>query len=117
MCKLLVVDDDELVRCSISAILSNMGHDVIQAKNGLEATILYKDRCDEIDLVIMDIMMPVMDGISATRSIKSAKATAKVILMSGFFEQIAPAEADAFLYKPFSRITLTDSVEHILKAV
>ena len=42
MCKMLLVDDDEMVRCSLSAILANMGHDVIQAQDGLEATTIYK---------------------------------------------------------------------------
>jgi CheY-like chemotaxis protein len=114
MCKMLLVDDDEMVRCSLSAILANMGHDVIQAQDGLEATTIYKLQHDEIDLVIMDIMMPVMDGVTATRSIKSNHPAAKIILMSGFAGQMPPVEADAFLYKPFSKNALSESIRHML---
>jgi len=115
MCVMLVVDDDELVLCSVSAILSHLGHEVIQAKNGYEATMIYNQKHELINLIIMDIVMPIMDGITAAKTIKDAHPFAKIILMSGHSDQIVPMEADAFLPKPFSSNTLFESIEHVLE--
>ena len=114
MCLMLVVDDDELVRVSVAAILATMGHDIIFARDGLDAVAIYKIKHHEINLVLMDIIMPKMDGIAATRAIKNAHPTAKVILMSGYTDHISPIEADAFLPKPFRSKTLCHMVEQIL---
>jgi len=115
--KLLVVDDDELMRECVTAMLTALGYEVIQAKDGLEALLVYQAMRDNIALIIMDIVMPRMDGIAATKVIKAADPSAKVILMSGHSEcDPSEAKADAFLPKPFSSKTLRDTVEQILKA-
>jgi len=115
MYTLLVVDDDEMVRYSVSELLSNLGYHIIQAKNGLEATMVYDQKSQQIDLVIMDIVMPVMDGIAATKIIKDTYPLAKIILMSGYYNQTLPIETDAFLSKPFSMKALCENIEHLLK--
>ena len=115
MCLLLVVDDDELVRESVSAILASLGHDILQAGDGLEALVLYNAKHDKIHLIIMDIMMPIMDGIVSIKAIKEKHPFAKVILMSGHSEEKIPKEADAFLSKPFKSKALCDIVDKILK--
>ena len=117
MCTLLVVDDDEMVRTSVSAILTILGHEIIQARDGLEAAAIYLSRHDKIHLIIMDIMMPKRDGIAATKAIKKDHPSAKVILMSGQSDQLLPKEADAFLLKPFRYKDLCETVEQVLQTV
>lgn len=116
MCLLLVVDDDDLVRESVAAILASFGHDIIRASDGLEALTVYTAKHPSIDLIIMDIVMPKMDGIAAARAIKEIYPSARIILMSGHSDQCCPAEADAFLPKPFPSKTLYDTVEQVLRA-
>jgi len=70
MCCLLVVDDDETLRESLAAIPSAFGHNILHARNSLEAFSVYKAIHDKIHLVLMDIMMPRMDGIAAAKDIK-----------------------------------------------
>ena len=94
MGKLLVVDDDEMVRVFVTAILATLGYDIVEAKDGLEALLVYQAMRSEISLIIMDIMMPRMDGIAATKVIKATDPSTKVILMSGHSEH-DPAEAKA----------------------
>ena len=112
---MLVVDDDDLVREAVAAILASLGHEVIHARDGLEALTVYNAKYLEINLVIMDIVMPNMDGIAATRAIKDVHPSAKIILMSGYADQLCPAEADAFLPKPFMCRTFCETVEQVLK--
>lgn len=66
--KILVVDDTEANRKLLSWILEDDGHDVVEAGNGEEAVALFKK--DQPDMVLMDVMMPVMDGYEATVAIK-----------------------------------------------
>lgn len=115
MCLMLVVDDDDLLRESVAAILASLGHEIIFARDGLDALTVYNEKYHEIQIVFMDIVMPKMDGIAAARAIKDVHPSAKVILMSGYADQICPAEADAFLPKPFKSKTLFEAVDRLLK--
>jgi CheY-like chemotaxis protein len=114
MCLLLIVDDDDFVRDSVAAILASLGHEIIHARDGLEALKIYIAKYSAIHLIIMDIMMPVMNGIAATKAIKDIYPSAKIILMSGYSDQGCPVEADAFLAKPFRSKTLIETVEQVL---
>jgi len=114
--KLLVVDDDEMMRICVTAILTTLGFDIVEAKDGLEALLVFQARRDEISLTIMDIMMPRMDGIAATKVIKASDPSAKVILMSGHSElDPTEAQADAFIPKPFRGRDLLALVQRVLQ--
>jgi two-component system, cell cycle sensor histidine kinase and response regulator CckA len=114
--KLLVVGDDQMMRNSVTAILAALGYDIVEAKDGLEALLVYRARRAEISLVIMDTMLPRMDGITAAKVIKATDPTVKVILMSGHSElDPAEAQADAFIPKPFRGKDLLDMVQKILQ--
>jgi PAS domain S-box-containing protein len=82
--KILVVDDEEFLRILLADLLGELGHEVIQAGNGVEALKIYKNMKDEIDLVILDIIMPFMDGFDVFKELKQIKSDVKVIFTSGF---------------------------------
>jgi len=114
--KLLVVDDEIMMRLCVTAILTAIGYDVVEAKDGVEALRVYQAMRSEIALIIMDIIMPRMDGIAATNAIKALEPSAKVILMSGTTEQLpTEAQADAFLSKPFRGKDLVEVVQTTLQ--
>jgi len=115
MGKLLVVDDEELVRESVTAILSAMGYSVVQARDGLEALILYQALRGEIMLVLMDVQMPRMDGLSAAQLIKNVDPNARIIILSGSGGHYSKsAEVDAYLPKPFRVKELRQTILAVL---
>lgn len=105
MGKILLVDDNTHNRYIARFLLEHAGHNVVEAKSGREA-ILCSQR-NRFDLVLMDIQMPGMDGMEATRQIKQAvknpppvvAVTAKA--MSGDREFILSAGCDGYIRKPY----------------
>ncbi len=81
--KVLLCDDDALIRDSFEVILNKSGIDVVgKVKNGKEAIDFVDNR--DVDVILMDIRMPVMDGIEATRYIKKHDEKIKVIMLTTF---------------------------------
>lgn len=105
MAKILVCDDAMFMRQTIIKMLEGVGHEVIaQAGNGVECISMYKS--SKPDIVLMDITMPDMNGIEATRKIMELDSEAKIIMVSamGQMEMVVGAvEAGAkdFVVKPF----------------
>ena len=102
---ILLVDDEEMIRDVGTTIIKDLGHEVITATNGREAVNIYRERGKEIDLVIMDLVMPVMDGMTAFREIRKIDPDAKVIISSGYSadrEEILKEEGvTGFINKPY----------------
>ena len=116
MSKLLVVDDDEMMRECLATILSANGYEVVEAKDGLEALMVFQTQRSEIPLILMDVVMPRMDGIAATAVIKECDPSVRVILMSGHSENDpAHSKADAFLPKPFLAKELMAVIDRLLQ--
>lgn len=112
--KILVVDDEKGIRCLLSDVLSRLGFEVSLAKDGQESLDHLKERF--FDLVITDINMPVLDGITMLKRMKKAGRKEKVIIMtaSPVNEQGLP-DGDmpsilTTLYKPFRMDSFLDLV-------
>ena len=111
--KVLVVDDDSLVRELVSEILAEEGYSASGVSNGIEA--LEKLEAGGFNLVISDIEMPVMTGIELAREMRSISSP-PLILMSGniYTKEESIALADYFLPKPFEFNDLLSIVERVL---
>ncbi|KNF07185.1 regulatory protein VanR [Gottschalkia purinilytica] len=111
--KILIVDDDEKIRNLISIYLENEGYQTIKAEDAIKAiNILKKER---VDLIILDIMMPEMDGIEACIKIREEKHT-PIIMISAKSEDIdkihgLTSGADDYITKPFNPMELIARVK------
>jgi PAS domain S-box-containing protein len=106
----LVADDEPTVRQVGELMLQQLGFDVVTATNGQEAVAAFEAHADRIRLVLLDLMMPVMDGTEALAMIR-ARSGVPVILCSGYTSEAVPEDlaadaATAFLQKPFARAEL-----------
>ena len=116
--RVLIVDDEALVRESLNDLLEHLGYNVIQAENGMEAlTILEKN--PDIQLAIVDFAMPQMSGIQTIRAIRKINPNIRIILSSGFADQeraVTPNSGiQAFLQKPVQLESLAETLEMVLK--
>jgi len=103
--KILVVDDDEQVRSFIVSLFSSCGHRCETAKDGVEALELIKK--GSFDSAVIDVVMPVMDGITLTRELANLHADLPIMVMSGYADEQSARSAIAagareFIKKPFS---------------
>ena len=119
-CKILVVDDEERNLRLMQALLAPLGHAVSVARNGREAVDLAA-RLD-VDLVLLDVMMPVMDGFEAARLLKQGEATSRipVVMVTALRDvehRVRSLEvgADDFLSKPVDSSELKARVRSLLK--
>ena len=111
---MLVVDDDDAVRDLLAAVLVEVGYDVRTAPNGRDA--LASARRERPDVVVMDVNMPVLDGLSACRRLRDDARTASlpVLIMSSHpvgERLLGECRADRFLRKPFDITRLVDEIE------
>jgi two-component system chemotaxis response regulator CheY len=115
--KVLVVDDASFMRMRMSKLLTENNFEVHEAENGLDAFNKYKE--GQYDLVIMDITMPVMDGIEAVQKIVEYDPEAKVIMCSALGQQqmvieALQAGAKDFIVKPFQPDRIMESIKRVL---
>lgn len=118
MAKILIADDEQLIRKLIGDCLKKEGHQVLEAENGEIALRLFETNKD-LELALLDIMMPEIDGWEVCRRIRE-KSDMPVILVSARsqdFDQIMGFEsgADDYVTKPFSLAVLSRRVETLLK--
>ena len=115
--KILVVDDEELLVKGIRFNLQNEGYDVITGCNGAEAVMFCKN--ESPDLVILDVMMPEMDGMTACRKIREFSDVPVILLTAknDLDDKIIGLEhgADNYISKPFHMTELRYMIENLLK--
>jgi len=117
--KILIVDDEEKIRSLIKKYAEFDGHNVTEAANGMEAVELC--RSNDYNMIIMDVMMPELDGFSAVREIRK-KSDIPVLMLSARSEEYDKIHGfelgiDDYVTKPFSPRELMMRVEAILKRV
>ncbi len=119
MYKILVVDDEVGIRQIIKKYATFDGYEVFEAENGLEAIEFVQK--NDVDLIIMDIMMPELDGFSACREIRKTKTTPMIMLSARGeeYDRIHGFEvgADDYVVKPFSPKELMMRVDVIMRRV
>jgi two-component system, cell cycle sensor histidine kinase and response regulator CckA len=116
---ILIVDDEEAVRDMMSLMLTNAGHHTLIAEDGEKAIAIVEGNPLGIDLVILDLTMPNMNGQTTYRELRSINENIRVILMSGFSEQEASRQFGSegiadFISKPFSYSDLISRVSSVL---
>lgn len=117
----LVVDDEASVREMTRQTLETFGYTVITAEDGAEATGIFATRRGEIDLVLTDIMMPVMDGIALIRALHRIAPELPIIAASGLktngnLTQAKDSGVKHFLPKPYTAETILRAVHKALNA-
>jgi two-component system, cell cycle response regulator DivK len=119
MPKILLVEDNELNRDMLSRRLTRRGYEVIVAEDG--AAGLAAARCQQPDLILMDMSLPVLDGWEATRQLKADEATRSIPVvaltahaMAGDEEKALSAGCDAYETKPVELGRLLLKVESLL---
>ena len=115
---ILVVDDEQDIRRIIRILLESSGYQVAEAPNGL-AAVEYIRQQPNVDLVLMDIMMPGLNGIEASRAIRE-RCSAPILFLTAKTQERDKLEAyqaggDDYLAKPFSHAELTMKVESLLR--
>lgn len=117
MYKILVVDDEAKIRELIHKYAKFEGHEVAEAENGMQAVRLCRE--NDYDMIIMDVMMPELDGFSAVKEIRKHKNTPVIMLTARRedYDKIHGFEAgiDDYVEKPFSPKVLMLRVEAILR--
>ena len=116
--RILIVDDSPMIHNLLKKTLVANGYEVCgDAKNGKEGTELFEEL--NPDLVFMDITMPVMDGITAAKSIKAAHSDAHIIMLTAMGDedivsQAKEAGVDIFLKKPFNDYKIVSAISKLV---
>ena len=120
MFTILIADDEERIRRLVSDFLRRDGYTVLQAADGGQAMELIDQKLGSIDLIILDVMMPVYDGWSVLRHIRSKNTEGPVMMLTARTEENDEVfgfdlGADDYITKPFSPIVLSARVRAIEK--
>ena len=117
--KLLIVDDEQNIRESLSSHFRFMGYEVRTAGHGKEALEMLEE--ERVDIVISDIVMPVMNGVDLVKSIRATHPMIRIIMMTGYVTQenalaCMRYQVDTLVFKPFEDIAeLEQAVERSIE--
>lgn len=115
---ILVVDDESAIREITKTSLEAFAYQVVTAKDGIEAIAVYAQQPQSIKAVVIDMMMPVMDGPTTIRTLQKMNPDLKVVAVSGLMEseQLGAVvnQVDAFLTKPFTAKQLLQTLDQVL---
>ena len=116
---ILIADDAQFLRMRISKMLSRNGFQVLQADNGLGAVSAYKTA--RPDVVLMDITMPEMDGLTALREIRAVDPNARVVMLTALGQESVVLEAirhgaQDFVVKPFEPEHVLETIHKVMVA-
>lgn len=119
MARILVIEDDELLRKVLVKTLTQAGHSVVQAADGAQGLDMFQ--ANPIDLVITDLIMPVREGVETIMALKRKIPELPVIAMSGgvsnaqlYLDIASKVGADKILPKPFTSDQLLGAIAEVL---
>lgn len=114
MARILVIDDDESIRSLLRTALELQGYEVVEAENGYAG--LQRYQAEPIDLVITDMLMPVMDGAEMITELQRAFSWVRIIAISGGRRalEVARTLTPYAFEKPFSLGKLLDTVRELI---
>lgn len=117
---LLVVEDTESNQLVIKLILNKLGHNVFIASNGAEALTFLEEQRQSIDIILMDVSMPVMDGITATRLIRQKGISTPIIALTAHALEsdkttCMKAGMDGFVSKPVRRQDIYQAIQSLVE--
>jgi two-component system cell cycle sensor histidine kinase/response regulator CckA len=113
---ILLVEDEEGVRRVLETMLKRSGYRVLSSSSTTEAVSIAREHAGSIDLLITDMVMPGMSGVSIADQLVAQHPEMRVLFVSGYGEPVAPGADAAFLQKPFSTVDLALKVREILQA-
>ena len=118
MAKILVIDDEPVVRALLDILLSQKGYDVVLADGGWEGLELY--RREHPDVVVLDLKMPELDGVTVLKHIRSIDLTQPVIILTGAAtpetkQQVLELGVTEIVEKEFTLDLLGDALKRLLK--
>ena len=117
--RVLIVDDEEMIREVCTEMLMEVGLEVLAASGGEEALRIFREQPDLIDLVLLDHSMPGMDGVTVFRELRKISPDIKILLASGYSEEEVTERfkgqgLNGFIQKPFTLDRLTDAVHRVM---
>jgi signal transduction histidine kinase/CheY-like chemotaxis protein len=117
--RVLLVDDELLIRRTGNRLLNRLGFEVVLAENGIEALSIFDREKEHLSLVILDLVMPELDGTETFFKLKERDADAKILISSGYeknekVERLLTSGAAGFLQKPFELEELTKGIDNAL---
>ncbi|HYQ03083.1 MAG TPA: response regulator [Polyangiaceae bacterium] len=115
----MVVEDEESLRDLAALILRSLGCEVTVFANGAAAVEFYRTASSSVDLVLLDMCMPVMDGTETFLELRKLRPGAKVLIASGYSlardtQALLETGAAGFVQKPYRKATLADQLAKLL---
>jgi PAS domain S-box-containing protein len=117
---ILLVDDEPLFQSSAKRLLNKMGHEVFVADSGYKALEMYDKNRAKISVVLLDMLMPGMDGTAVFHQLKKMNPQVKILIISGFdkdenVDKLISHGANGYLQKPFNRQALSKELETVFR--
>jgi CheY-like chemotaxis protein len=117
--RILLVDDEPMIRRMVQSILVGLGYEIVLASNGREAVETFEREQGRFDVVLLDLVMPEMDGPDCFRALQRLAPRVRVLMSSGFtqdadMQALFKEGVRGFLSKPYLTADLSKALEEIL---
>ncbi|MBW2980073.1 PAS domain S-box protein [Candidatus Woesearchaeota archaeon] len=113
--RILIVDDEKIIRHFLSQSLENLGYNVVCVADGKQAIDYYGEHQDEVDLVLLDLTMPVMSGVDCFHELKRINPNVRALLSTGHSaEGVASELGLEYLQKPYTVEDISEAVAKTL---
>jgi two-component system, sensor histidine kinase len=114
---ILIAEDDEMIQTLMEICMSILEWDYTLVENGLQA--VNKCKTDNFDAIIMDLMMPVLNGLEASKQIRIFNKVTPIIAVSSYVDyntkiECAKVGINSFMAKPFTEVEIRDSVAKVI---